>query len=75
MKRVVTRDGKEAKSRKRANALGRVKQDSRMQGRKALVTQQQTAYDADESDSEELPSGYHQVAIQVMPSLVLGTLG
>lgn len=25
-----------------------------------------TAYDADESDSDELPSGYHQVSIQVI---------
>jgi len=26
-------------------------------------------YDADESDSEELPSGYHQVSIQVGSSV------
>ncbi|XP_054265993.1 Golgi-specific brefeldin A-resistance guanine nucleotide exchange factor 1-like isoform X2 [Macrosteles quadrilineatus] len=57
-----------SKSRKTNKEAGG-KQRRRVAGRKKEETRARSptsAYDADESDSEEVPSGYHQVPIQLL---------
>jgi hypothetical protein len=51
---------REAKTRKKS--AGRRRDES---GRARSPQNASNPYDADESDSEEVPSGYHQVSIQV----------
>jgi hypothetical protein len=57
---------REAKTRKKVT--GRRKDES---SRARNPQNLPSPYDADESDSEELPSGYHQVSIQVSNSVTV----
>lgn len=58
-KKLIAKDGSGAKSRKKAP--GMKKKDDHPRARSPA----NSPYDADESDSEEMPGGYQQVPIQV----------
>ncbi|GLH14697.1 Golgi-specific brefeldin A-resistance guanine nucleotide exchange factor 1 [Gryllus bimaculatus] len=55
---------KETKQRKKSS--GRRREDGSAPPHRSRSPRDPNPYDADESDSEELPSGYHQVSIQLL---------